>query len=267
MRGYRISGRGAGVVLLHSSLSSRAQWKRLAAELERSYHVLAVDLLGYGEAPPVADPEGYGLHEETARVLALADAWFGRGARFHVVGHSYGGLAALALAREHPERIAGLAVYEPVCFSLVDPADADLALLRRTAATVAMHVRAGRLYEATALFFDYWSGPNAFRLLPPAAQERFIHAIAKVPLDFQAAFREPRVARAYAAIASPTLLVGGMQSPRLTRGMLKTLASAIPGAALAWLEGGHMAPLSSPEQFNVMLGSFLDWTAPVAEAA
>jgi len=259
--------RGPGVVLLHSSLSSRQQWTRLAPELERAYDVLAVDMLGYGDAPAVANPEAYSLLEETAHVLALADERFGRGARFHLVGHSYGGLAALALAREHPGRVAGLAVYEPVCFNLATAGDPDLALLRQVAATVAMHVRAGRLYEAAQLFFDYWSGPNAFRLLPPAVQARLVQAIPKVPLDFQAAFLEPRVARAYAAITAPTLLMGGTQSPRLMRGMLRTLAIAIPNAALAWVEGGHMAPVTQPEQFNLMLGSFLDWTAPVAKAA
>ena len=267
MRGCQSSGRGAGVVLLHSSLSTGAQWKRLAEQISPSYHVLALDLLGCGAAPAVADPEGYSLRDESARILELADAWFGVGARFHLVGHSYGGLAALALARENPARVAGLAVYEPVCFNLAGAGAPDLAFLRRTAATVAMHVRAGRLIEATGLFFDYWNGPGAFRLLPPAAQARCVQGIAKVPLDFQAAFQEPNLAQDYASISAPTLLMGGTQSPRLTRGLLRTLAGAIPNAALAWVEGGHMAPLSAPGQVNLLLGSFLDWTAPTARAA
>lgn len=267
MRGCQSAGRGAGVVLLHSSLSSGAQWKRLVGQLEHGYHLLSVDLLGYGQAPAVADPWRYSLRDETARILELADSWFGRGARFHLIVHSFGGLAALALAREHPARVSGLAVYEPVCFNLAGAGDPDLELLRKTAAAVAMHVRSGRLIEATGLFFDYWNGPGAFKLLPPAAQARCMQDIAKVPLDFQAAFQEPQQARAYAGIAAPTLLLGGTQSPRLTRGMLRALAGALPNAALAWVEGGHMAPLSAPGQVNLMLGSFLDWTAPTARAA
>jgi pimeloyl-ACP methyl ester carboxylesterase len=259
--------RGPAVLLLHSSLSTGRQWRGLATALEHSYDVLAADLLGYGEAPPVADPEGYSLGDETAHLLALADARFGRGAKFHVVGHSYGGLAALALAREQPARVSGLAVYEPVCFNLASDGDPDLGLLRRVAANVAMLVRSGRLAEATGLFFDYWNGPGEFKQLPVAAKARFIAGIAKVPLDFQAAFLEPRVARAYAAITAPTLLMGGTQSPRLTRNLLKRLSNAMPNAALAWVEGGHMAPVAAPGQFNLMLGSFLDWTAPTARAA
>lgn len=259
--------RGPGVLLLHSSLSSGRQWHQLALALAQRYDVLAADLLGYGDAPAVANPESYSLGDETTRLLALADARFGRGARFHVLGHSYGGIAALSLARMCPARVAGLAVYEPVCFNLADAGDPDLGLLRRVAANVAMLVRAGRLAEATGLFFDYWNGPGAFKLLPAAAKARFIASIAKVPLDFQAAFQEPRVARAYAGITAPALLMGGTQSPRLTRNMLKTLAGALPNAALAWVEGGHMAPVTNPGQVNLMLGSFLDWTAPTAQAA
>jgi pimeloyl-ACP methyl ester carboxylesterase len=258
---------GAGVVLLHSSLSSRAQWKLLAAQLERNHPVLAVDLLGYGDAPVVTEPEAYGLRDETSRVLELADAAFGRGARFHLVGHSYGGLAALALAREHSARIASLAVYEPVAFSIVSPEDPELLALRRMAAKVGEQVHAGRLPQATATFFDYWNGTGAFRRLPPAVQGRLAQDIAKVPLDFQATFREPRVARAYCGIDAPTLLMGGTQSPRLTRDILQLLSHAMPNAALAWVKGGHMSPVISPEQFNLVLGSFLDWSAPEAKAA
>ena len=258
---------GPGVVLLHSSLSSRHQWKRLAGALGSRYDVLAPDLLGYADAPAVADAEGYEVRDEAVRVLALADERFGRGARFHLVGHSYGGLVALALARKHPERVAGLALYEPVCFNLASAGDPDLAQFQQMADAVSLHVRAARLTEATVLFFDYWNGPGAFRRLPEAAQARLVPAIVKLPLEFQGAFREPRLARAYAGIVAPALLMGGMHSPRLTRGLLRSLATALPNAALAWLDGGHMAPVTQPEQFDLMLGSFLDWTAPTARAA
>jgi pimeloyl-ACP methyl ester carboxylesterase len=267
MRGAEATGHGRGVVLLHSSLSSRAQWKRLVPQLERGHRVLAVDLLGYGEAPAVADAARYRVADEAARVLELADAAFGRGAPFHLVGHSYGGLAALRLAREHPGRVSGLALFEPVSFNLVPARDPDLRLLRQVAGAVGMHVRAGRHFEATRLFYDYWNGPHAFSQVPAAAQGRLMSAIAKVPLEFEAAFREAADPAHYAAITAPTLLMGGTQSPRLTRLIVETLARAIPGAALSWVEGGHMAPLAQPEQFHLMLGAFLDWTAPLPKAA
>jgi len=267
MRDAHAQGRGGGVVLLHSSLSSRAQWKALVPRLERGYRVLAVDLLGYGEAPPAGDAARYRVGDEAARVLELADAAFGRGAPFHLVGHSYGGLAALHLARENPGRVSGLAVFEPVCFNLAGAADPDLALLRQVASAVSMHVRAGRPLEATRLFYDYWNGPHAFSQVPAAAQNRLTAAIAKVPLEFQAAFGETHDPADYGAIEAPTLLMGGTQSPRLTRRILESLARAMPGAALAWVDGGHMAPLAQPDQFHLMLGAFLDWTAPLAKAA
>lgn len=258
--------RRPGVVLLYSSLSSRHQWKRLAGELERGYDVLAPDLLGYADAP-AADAQRYVLEDEVALVLRLADERFGAGASFHLAGHSYGGLAALALARANPGRIASLAVYEPVCFNLVAADDPDLAQFRAMAQDVTSLVGAARLPEATQRFFDYWNGSGAFRALPAAAQARLVPAIAKLPLEFRGAFAQPRLARAYAGIEAPTLLMGGAKSPRLTRGILRTLSNTLPNAALAWLDGGHMAPVTQPEEFNATFAAFLRWNAPAAQAA
>jgi pimeloyl-ACP methyl ester carboxylesterase len=62
------------------------------------------------DAAPEAPPD-YTLDLEVAGVLRAADerAW----ERFHLVGYSGGGAAALALAARQPERLATLALLEP----------------------------------------------------------------------------------------------------------------------------------------------------------
>ena len=86
---------------------------------ELAYRAL-LDRLGDTADPLVKDlelyageqpPDGYGLELEAAGMLREAD---GRGwNRFHLVGYSAGGAAALVLAATHPERLLSLALLEP----------------------------------------------------------------------------------------------------------------------------------------------------------
>ena len=116
------------IVLLHSSMSSKAQWATLSTQLADKYRCIPLDLLGYGAAP---FPAGAGpdyvhtlAHEAEAINAALATE-LAPGEPFHLVGHSYGGASALHLARQAPERVLSLALHEPVAFHLLPAHDAS----------------------------------------------------------------------------------------------------------------------------------------------
>ncbi|MBK8065022.1 MAG: alpha/beta fold hydrolase [Betaproteobacteria bacterium] len=268
--GCRLSGAGPNVVLLHASMSTAAQWKPLAAALERDHTVLAMDLIGYGDAPGPANPTTFSLRREAERVLAYTDACFGAGAPFKLVGHSYGGATALRIAREHPQRVSALVAYEPVCFNLLDEDEDARELALRLALQVSELAAQGRTAQAAALFYDFWNGPDTWRALPVTRRERLAALSLKVALDFQAVFLEPRSAQAYACIDAPALLLGGTRSFRMTRRILGKLAAVMSGARLAWVDGDHMAPAFSPETVNPLIETFLrgEAVAPAyAEAA
>ena len=105
-------GSGPAVVLLHSSLASKAQWRGLAERLARRHHTLAIDLLGYGDAPAPGGYDDFTLATEVRRVLALVSQRLRPGERFQLVGHSYGGGVALRLAQTEPQRVASLALFD-----------------------------------------------------------------------------------------------------------------------------------------------------------
>lgn len=80
----------------------------LTAVLGDAAEVAVKDLELYRQASP---PPGYSLDTEVDGVLAAADARGWR--RFHLVGYSGGGAAALACAATHPGRLLSLGVLEP----------------------------------------------------------------------------------------------------------------------------------------------------------
>lgn len=269
MPGYSVAGTGPGILLLHSSMSSRGQWRSLAAELARDHTVVAVDLYGCGEAPmplrAVGERAEFSLADEAARLTRIADTCFGKGAPFLLAGHSYGGAAALHIARACPARITGLVAYEPVCFNLLDEEDSR-DLIGRVTRGLRAHVAAGRMREGARLFFDFWNGPDAFQALPEAVQERFAAVAPKVVLDFQALALEPMAPRAYQCIEAPVLLLGGTRSFRATRRILERLVPAMPNAALRWMEGDHMAPVTDPQRINPVIARFARAVRPCEEA-
>src|SRR5215475_3328400 len=97
--GVHAAGRGPVVVLLHSSMSSKSQWRTLCDALVDRYRVLAIDLHGSGDTPaaPPATVQDFRLQHEVALVRrVLADELPSTGT-FHLIGHSYGGIVALQM--------------------------------------------------------------------------------------------------------------------------------------------------------------------------
>jgi pimeloyl-ACP methyl ester carboxylesterase len=106
---YTRVGAGEPLVLLHALGLSRASWDPVLAELSERFEIIAVDLPGFGESPPL-DPQIEPEPAELARrVAALLDE-LGIDEP-HVAGNSLGGWVALELARIRP--VASLALLAP----------------------------------------------------------------------------------------------------------------------------------------------------------
>lgn len=100
------TGSGPLVVLVHGSMDRSAGLLRLSRRLDHRARVVRYDRRGYGRSAPHEGP--FGMAEQVDDLLAVLD---GRRADL-VVGHSYGGNVALALAERHPGSVAAVAVYE-----------------------------------------------------------------------------------------------------------------------------------------------------------
>src|SRR5262245_65408999 len=99
---------------------SGRQWRRLAGLLSRSHRVVTPDFLGSGENPPWLDDAPFDFRLDVAAGGELLDSL---GAPAHLVGHSYGGLIALMLARERAAAVRSPSVSHsgPVRLLVPDP--------------------------------------------------------------------------------------------------------------------------------------------------
>jgi pimeloyl-ACP methyl ester carboxylesterase len=104
-----VAGAGPAVVLLHGQPGSHRDWRRVTRRLARTHRVIAVDRPGYGDASRERARGFAGNADDLAELLDEYGV-----ERATVVGHSWGGGAALSFAVRHPDRVAALVLVAAV---------------------------------------------------------------------------------------------------------------------------------------------------------
>ncbi len=234
------------VIALHCSGASGAQWRRLAGVLGPDYRVHAPDFFGAGGTGPWPGARAFTLAEEAAPLLER----IGRADRpVFLVGHSYGGGVALHIAAARPERVAGLALYEPSAFHLLRAAGPSAAAaldeIRAVSRACDGHVLVGDLNAAAAAFVDYWNGAGTWAGLAAGTRAGLTRWVGKAPLEFRALLDETTAPARYRGITCPVLIMRGRRAPAPTRVVAARLAALLPDSRVAVVEGaGHMGPIS-----------------------
>ncbi|MFC7049871.1 alpha/beta fold hydrolase [Emcibacter nanhaiensis] len=102
---YHDVGSGDPVLMIHGSgpgVSAWANWRLTLGNLKSDFRMLALDMAGFGYTE---SPEGMEFTREVwlQQMVDFLDALGLE--RVHVIGNSFGGSMALALAIAHPERV------------------------------------------------------------------------------------------------------------------------------------------------------------------
>lgn len=257
-RAWMSAGKGEAVVMLHSSMSSKIQWFSLMEELKKTHQVVAVDLYGYGDAPPVSDDKRgqFTLDDELALIRDALSQSLEGDTPFHLVGHSYGGAVAMHLALAMPERVRSLSLYEPMANHVFRETDADLyAKQRELMGTVIDAINSGNHKLGASMFVDFFSGEGLFFNLPESIQEMLAGCVTKMPLDYHASAHQTLRMGRYGKLTAPTCLMAGRQSPDLSFEISKALSGVIPDVDYHEVDAGHMAPLTDGPKVNPIIAA------------
>ncbi len=232
---YRLEGNPAGpvVTFVHGLAASLAVWDGQARRLEQEFRLLRYDLRGHGRSSASGRPC---TRSELARDLARLLGRVGI-ERTVVVGHSAGGVIAMHLALEHPERVSGL-------------------VLVGTASEC--NDKTAAWYERTASKARAGGGQVALRAMgmPPDAPVPDGAEFAELALAMRSLNQEPLTDR-LAAVSAPTLVVVG-EKDFLGVGGSVIIHRAIPGSELEIVPGrGHGIYLEDPDWFADRLRRFV----------
>lgn len=252
-------GAGPAVVLIHASTSSARQWRSLMGELQDRYHLIAVNMMGYGGMPAWAGPDPQTLDDH---VRAIEPALPAGDEAIHLVGHSLGGAVAMALARQLGGRVDRLILLEPNPFYLLRDHGRDQAYaeIKAVSDDVRMHGDAGNWEKAAENFGDYWSSPGYWATLHDNLRASFVENLRNNYYEWEAVLECDISLEAWrAGLPERTLVVSARNTTRPILEIVELMRRACPKWDYVELpEGGHMAPMSHPELVNPIIADFLD---------
>jgi pimeloyl-ACP methyl ester carboxylesterase len=223
------------------------------------FHLIAVDSYGAGKSPEWPSAERIQLADEVALVAPLLATLTGP---VFLVGHSYGAAVALKAALGNPSRCAGLALYEPTFFSVVDaaqppPNDADG--IRIAAGRAAAKVRAGDIRGGGQGFIDYWMGQGTWDRMPPERQAPVADSTRNIARWAHALFHERATLQDLSGLRMPVLYMTGTESPRSSLAVADLVVPVLSSVQHVRFEGlGHMGPVTHPAVVNEAIATFLD---------
>jgi pimeloyl-ACP methyl ester carboxylesterase len=267
--GFRVTGSGPLIVLIHGITSTSDVWLDAMAGLAERYTVVAPDLLGHGRSAKPRGDYSLGAYASGARDL-LGLLGFERGT---VVGHSLGGGIALQFAYQFPEyceRLVlvssgglGKEVHPLLRAGALPGSELVMPLIAPNWA-----VRAGGAVAEFLQRFGVQAGADLAEaargyasLADRDARAAFLHTLrAVIDLEGQ---RVSATDRLYLAERLPTLLIWGTDDPIIPVEHGRAAVERIPGSRLVEFPGaGHWPQLDDPERFVAEITKFVETTEP-----
>ena len=255
---YQVCGSGPTVVLVPGSCSTGAAWRSLISAWDSRFRCVTTSLLGYG-----GTAERRSTHDPSISHEADALEWVIRrasGGSVHLVGHSFGGLVALAVALRNRVRLASLVIIEaPAVELLRERGEQQLyrAFRHMTEAYFAAYENGDA--EAIAAMIDFYGGAGTFASWPPRVRAYAVQMTAVNILDWASAYGFPLSAEALATIEIPTLVLrGGASHPAMQRAN-GLLFECMNRAALATIDcAAHFMIATHAGEVGRLIGEHVD---------
>jgi pimeloyl-ACP methyl ester carboxylesterase len=245
-------GEGPAALLVHGQPGLGSDWDEVAAQLAESNRVLVPDRPGYGRT----GGEAVGMAGNAEALVRLLDD---KGVeRATVVGHSFGGGVALAMAMRHGHRVGALVLVcsvgtrhslrpydrvlglpllgEGLAFAGWETSRWLLPALRRRSSRLPPNVRSwvrALSPPAVASADARGGGDAAWRSF--VTEQRALLA------------ETPALEAGLSSVRAPAVVVAGRRDRLVPAPATAELARAIPGAELVWVPGvGHLLPQEAP---------------------
>jgi pimeloyl-ACP methyl ester carboxylesterase len=263
---YHETGTGPTVVLVPGSCSSGAAWRPVMAHWPNRFRCVTTSLLGYGGTAERRTTGNADIAHESEIIEAVIHR---AGGPVHLVGHSFGGLAALAVALRRRVSLLSLTIAEAPAMEILRETGEMIhyEAFRNMSATYSGAFKRGET-NAIAQMIDFYGGAGTFAAWPQRVRDYAIETTPANLLDWESAYGFGLTPTLLATVAVPTLVLWGKDShPAVTRAN-DMLGHYIPDAVCATMAGAaHFMIATHPQPFADLVAHHIGQSSLAAAAA
>jgi len=241
---YDSRGKGRpAFVFIHGWTCDRSFFAPQAKHFARRHRVVSLDLRGHGQSDKPQGP--YPISTYADDIAALIDTL--RLGKVVAVGHSMGGITALQLAADHPDKVAAIVMVDPA--PLVWPPELKTGVDSIVGAIEGGNQEPRRQFIADALFMK-----TSDKTLKKRVLKTMMASPSHVAADAMKgilAFDGPAIAARCKVPALHLAATPPLNPPHL-------MTQWMPNVVNGWTVGaGHFNMMEVPDQVNSMIGAFL----------
>ena len=243
---YDETGDGPTIVFVPGSCSTGSAWRPVISALNGRFRCVTTSLLGYGGTTERRTARNPSIAHEAELIEAVIQQ---AGGPVHLVGHSFGGLASLAVALRARVPLESLTIMEAPAVSILreigeyrhyrtfrEMSDAYFAAFR------------GGDREAISSMIDFYGGSGTFAAWPSRVRAYAVETTHVNILDWASAYAFELSPSMLAGVDIPVMVVRGEESQPAVKRANELLSIYIKDASLVTTKGAaHFMILTHPE--------------------
>ncbi len=226
---YDVYGSGSPIVFIHGSYASTSTWKKMIATLSKKYMCITIKLPGHCGTP---DPDDFAAPSLETEFNVIEDAIRQlTDEPVHLVGHSYGGVVALALAMKGSVALRHLTLFEPVAVAVLAESGEEAAALALNQFLKGYRdaVSHDEPYACRGVI-DFWGGTGSFDSMPEALRDGMVPFTANNIRHWDLCQSTIRPMDDYHCLAVLTTVICGGNSNPIAQIIAKQLHAHIPNS-------------------------------------
>ena len=226
------------MVFIHGSFANAKSWRRIVDFIKNTNTCVTVDLPGHGGQQDPNDFDNPSLHPEFDTISSNITDHPECEKGIHLIGHSYGGVVALAAAMNLDIPVKKLTLFEPVDVRVL-PVFAQTTAYEEVVQFVEEYRLAVKNNEkhACSRVIDFWGGPGSYAAIPKFIQDTMEPMTPNNIRHWDICKSEAPVLEDYQKINFPVHLVHGSCSNPIAKLISISLNENIPKSDLTVIQG------------------------------